>query len=304
MTDAAPLPVIVTGLTDRSSVIRMLGASLESAGLFVPVFGLDPAEHWGAETVGEVGCALTVVTTLGSLGSTGDGMETRRALAELLKRSTAVVLDADELVSRELARSLGTPITWTSRDPRNPLVLDHLDRGGDACIFEEGALRLCAGGTRKDIAAAAGVPALLGGAARRPLASALRGVGAAVALGLGLEQARAGLEVLRGPRYVRREGVQVLADQVEDPGSILESVRTLVELPAERRLLWRRLGELDGAVYEPASAAGVEVVDGIELAGLLRETRAGDALLVLTGPEPGTVTTDLDGYEAGTASGR
>lgn len=303
MTDTDPLPVVVTGLTDRSSVICMLEASLESAGLSVPVLGLDPREGRGAEAVGGVGCALTVVTTLGSLASTGEGMETRGELDELLGRSAAVVLDADELVSRNLARELGTPITWTSRDPRNPLVLDHLDRGGDACIFEEGALRLCAGGTRKDIATAGEVPALLGGAARRPLASALRGLGAAVALGLGLEQARAGLERLRGPRYIRREGVQVLAEQIEDTGAILESVRTLVELPAERRLLWRQPGELDGAVDELASAAGVEIVDGIELAGLLHETRAGDALLVLTGPEPGTVTAELDCYEADTALG-
>ena len=192
----------------------------------------------------------------------------------------------------------GAPVT-----DLEALVLDHLDRGGDACIFEEGALRLCAGGTRKDIATAGEVPALLGGAARRPLASALRGLGAAVALGLGLEQARAGLERLRGPRYIRREGVQVLAEQIEDTGATLESVRTLVELPAERRLLWRQPGELDGAVDELASAAGVEIVDGIALSGLLHETRAGDALLVLTGPEPGTVTAELDCYEADTALG-
>ena len=43
MTDTDPLPVVVTGLTDRSSVICMLEASLESAGLSVPVLGLDPA---------------------------------------------------------------------------------------------------------------------------------------------------------------------------------------------------------------------------------------------------------------------
>lgn len=289
-----PGPIVVTGLTDRRAVRRMIEAGLRAARARLPVVERDPR---GAEPVPAP--ILTVVTPLDEAGPADSVEGAWAGCSHLARAARRAVLDADDEPSRRLGRVLAAPITWTSRDPRNPLVIDHLDRGGDACVFENGALRLCAGGTRHDIVEARAVPELLGGVARRPLGGALCALGAAIALGLRITEARASLAMLEGPRYVRRYGVQVLLDRLEDGGAARESVRSLRELPAERRLVWRAVGALDGVVDGLADAAGVEVVDGLTLRELLRELRPGDALLALVGEGDRDAARLLDRYESG-----
>lgn len=290
----APAPIVVTGLTDRRAVRRMIEAGLRSARARLPVLEHDPR---GADPPTE--SILAVVTPLGEREAEAPEGPVWSSCAAVAGAAQRAVLDADDDPCRRLGRALAVPITWTSRDPRNPLLLDHLDRGGDACVFEDGALRVCAGGTRHDIVDARSLPQLLGGAARRPLGDALCALGAAISLGLRLTEARASLAMLEGPRYVRRYGVQVLLDGLAEGGAARESVRSLRELPAERRLVWRAVGALNDDVDALADAAGADVVDGLTLRELLRELRPGDALLVLVDERDDEAGHLLDRYESG-----
>ena len=292
MNDPGP-HVLVTGMTDRRSVRRTVQASLTAARVALSVAEHDPlaAPDDPASAVLE----LVVATAFGEPASERALEGARSRLA----RARRVVLDADDPASRRLGAELAAPVTWTTRDARNPLVLDHLDRGGDACLFEAGALRLAAGGTHHTVCEARALPALLGGIARRPLGAALAALGASVALGLPLTAARSGLAMLEGPRYARRHGVQVLLDHPADAGAVEESLRTLCELPAERRLLWRALPGLEPVADALAPGIGVEVWVEVTLRELLRSLRPGDALLVLVPEDDREVAPLVDRFESG-----
>jgi len=285
--------VLVTGMTDRRSVRRTVQASLTAAKVALSVAEHDPL---GPEPdPGGVAPELVVATAFGE-PARERALESARAW---LARARRAVLDADDPSSRRLGVELAAPVTWTSRDPRNPLVLDHLQRGGDACLFEAGALRLAAGGAHHTVCEARALPVLLGGVARRPLGAALAALGATVALGLSLASARTGLAMLEGPRYARRHGVQILVDRPADAGAVEESLRTLCELPAERRLLWRALGGLEPVADALAPTVGIEVWVEVTLREVLRSLRPGDALLVLVPEDEREVGPLVDRFESG-----
>jgi hypothetical protein len=138
----------------------------------------------------------------GAVGSTGVevallGDGAGPTALRLASQAARTVLDADAVGLRGLESRCVGPTTWCSLDGRNPLVADHLQRGGDACLVDGGTLWLCAGPARAAVASLADLPFASGGAAHRRLREAILFVGAAVALDLSLVAVRSALTTAR-----------------------------------------------------------------------------------------------------------
>jgi len=306
-----PAPVsrptaLVTGTHGRTTVIRLLRAIAAAGGRALAPGDLVEIDPEAFPTAIAPAAEIAVVTrasdekpTLQDLGgtefgatewdqvresaATADWIALRaEALVALARHSERVVLNADDPLCREGAKILDRPLIWFTLDPRNPLVLDHLGQGGDACVLDDDRLCLCAGSTREVIVPARELPLTLGGAARHQTANALAALGAAVGLGLSLDAIRSGLVHVRaGATHFRLGGCQVLVDRPRDRAGAEACLRTASELPAERRRVI--LGVEDTGLDELAGLVGIEVVPAVprELRGVLRESTPGDLLLVL-----------------------
>lgn len=103
------------------------------------------------------------------------------------------VLDADAIGLRGVATRRTGSVIWCSLDASNPLIAEHLELGGDACLVDAGQLWLCAGPARVALATLDVLMPASGGLARERLQEALLFLGAAVALDLSLAAVRQAL---------------------------------------------------------------------------------------------------------------
>ncbi len=324
-----PAPVsrptaLVTGTHGRTTVIRLLGAALAAGGRALAAGDLIEIDPETFPVATAPAAEIAVVTRASddtgppqdSAESAWDQVRERRmaadwtalraeALVALARHSERVVLNADDPLCRHGSKILDCPLTWFTLDPRNPLVIDHLGQGGDACVLDDGLLCLCAGSTREVVVPARELPLTLGGAARHQTANALAALGAAVGLGLSLDAIRSGLRHVRaGARHFRLGGCQVLVDRPRDRAGAEACLRTASELPAERRRVM--LGLQGTGLDELAGLVGIEVVPAAprELRGVLSESAPGDLLLVLLdgeerSPEPYLSDLEARGWAPG-----
>lgn len=196
----------------------------------------------------------------------GDPLGFEAALG-LARGARRLVLDAMDPAWVRAARELDGSVTWIGTDASHPVLAEHLDRGGDVCLWAGDGLVLASGPSRESICGLHEIPALLGGAARFQVRNALAAVAAGVAMDFSLEQLRAGLTAVgeRDPLRMGRgtsvasAGLRVIFDRVPDLLALESLVETAVCLPAERRRLL--VGERD----EIHGAAWNQVLDRLEL---------------------------------------
>ena len=203
-----------------------------------------------------------------------------------------LVLDASDPQHRTVGATSGRQVSWYSSDPRNPLVLDHLDRGGDACLLSSGAIYLHAGTSQVQVVEIDQVPMALAGASEVGVGCALTACAAAVALEVPLELVRRALESTLEPheRFVLG-GAHVLLVQTGDEDAIESHLRMAADLPAERRQV---LCLNPGTQWAPA----VEAVS--DLAGLQHITGPLDQ--AISGLVPGDLLLVLEAQEASGSS--
>lgn len=248
--------------------------------------------------------------------------EAKLVIARGVRPGGRIVLNADDSELVAAAGRVGVPITWFSLDAANPLVLAHLNAGGDACFLEDGVLVLARGDERTAVARAEEIPLTLGGAARHNVANALGAIGLAAAAGLPVEASAAGLRRLTSNvgRTMSMElgGTHVLLDYAHNPHGMAALVEFAKNLPGERRLLV--LGQAgdrdDEAIRELARTAWRLQPDRIvvkELPEMLRGREPGEVPAVLQdeflrlGAAPGSVATaatELEGIREALAQAR
>ncbi|MGH7703261.1 MAG: Mur ligase family protein, partial [Gemmatimonadales bacterium] len=124
--------------------------------------------------------------------------EAKLVVSRAVGSSGRVVLNADDVELVAAARRVGAPITWISLDPSLPLVRQHLEAGGDACLLEAGELVLRRAGVREAVAPVADVPLTMSGAARHNVYNALGVIGLASAIGIPAQAVARGLRAFRG----------------------------------------------------------------------------------------------------------
>ncbi len=151
-------------------------------------------------------CAVGAVLNIAEdhLGVGGvDSLEQLAAIKSVVVRSVArrgaAVLNFDDPRTRAMARLSRGRIIWFSLDASadDPRLAAHLSRGGAAVLRESGEagglLVLRQGERRVPIAAAADIPATMGGVVPFNIANALAAAAMASALGIGVEAIAAGL---------------------------------------------------------------------------------------------------------------
>lgn len=136
-------------------------------------------------------CDVALVTNIGDdhLGEFGilDTDELARAkaiVAELVHPGGRVVLGADSEPVARLRGRFTAPEVWFSLVPDNALVLDHLDKGGEAWWCEDQWIVHGRGPQRDHVIATGEIELSLGGVARHNLANALAVCAVVDALGI------------------------------------------------------------------------------------------------------------------------
>jgi cyanophycin synthetase len=132
------------------------------------------------------------------------GVETIETLAEvksvvvrLVRPGGLVVLNADDPNVARQATRVRADVLFITQDPTRQTVVDHLARGGRALLRIEDAIVHAVGDTREKVIDLRDAPITWGGVARHMVENAMCAAGAALGLGLPLEQIAAGLRTFR-----------------------------------------------------------------------------------------------------------
>jgi UDP-N-acetylmuramyl tripeptide synthase len=166
-------------------------------------------------------------------------------VARAVRPGGAVVLNADDPRLRARAERLSTAVVWFTLEPGQPWVARHLEAGGRAAIWENGALVLAEGSRRTLVAKVEAVPITIGGAARHNVANALAAVAAAAVLGLPTEAVAGALARFGTPadenagraNLIELGGVRLVIDFAHNPHGIAALADVMAALPARRRLV-------------------------------------------------------------------
>jgi len=156
-----------------------------------------------------------------------------------------LVLNAEDPMSVMRAAACKQPITWFATLATLPLIEQHLDAGGAACIADAADLWWCEGAQRNAILPISEIPISLGGVARFNVSNAAAAVGVAQVLGLPMDAIRAGLrnfgsDAADNPGRLNvfdLGGVKVLVDFAHNPHGQQALYDTARAMPAQRRLV-------------------------------------------------------------------
>lgn len=168
-----------------------------------------------------------------------DGVDTvadlvgiKSLIAERVREGGAVVLNADDPLTRTIDVPEGRRVVWFSLDQRNPLVRQHWDGGGRAYLLADGWLVELAERRWVPLLAVDELAGSFGGAARHAVANALAAVAAARELGVTTGCVAERLRGFtdnpgRGSLYQVGD-VQILLDYAHNPAAI-EAIGDLIE---------------------------------------------------------------------------
>ncbi|RPJ64429.1 MAG: Mur ligase [Acidobacteria bacterium] len=171
--------------------------------------------------------------------------ETKLLIARAIGAEGRVVLNADDPVLVAASRDLTAPIAWFSLAAVNPVVTEHVARGGLAAVLRGDEVTLLERGRPVVVAKTSEVPIAIGGAARYNVANALAAVLAAGGLGLPFEAIcetlrRFGTDPADNPgraNLFEVGGVKVLMDYAHNPHGMEALAAAAAGVPSTRRLV-------------------------------------------------------------------
>jgi cyanophycin synthetase len=195
-----------------------------------------------------------------------DGLDTiediahvKALVAERVRDGGTLVLNADDpwvrtVVDRPRVRADRKRILWFGLDAHQPVIAEHLAKGGTAYVLQDGWLAQATGARPTPLLPVTEVPGAYGGAAAHAAANALAAVAAARALGAGQDAVVRRLTQFDPPTanpgratMLRLGDVSVFVDYAHNPAALAATVRTLhrlwgpdhcvaaVTLPGDRR---------------------------------------------------------------------
>ncbi|AGZ44450.1 cyanophycin synthetase [Actinoplanes friuliensis] len=193
------------------------------------------------------------------LDSIEDLAHVKALVAERVRDGGTLVLNADDpwvrsLVDRPRVRADRKRLVWFGTDPAQPVVAQHLGRGGVAYLMHDGWLVQATGARRTPLLRVEEVPGSFGGAAPYAAVNALAALAAARALGASQDLVVSRLTEFT-PRVhnpgratlLRLGDVTLFVDYAHNPAAIATVLRTLhrlfgphrcvaaVTLPGDRR---------------------------------------------------------------------
>lgn len=148
----------------------------------------------------DVGIVLNVAADhlgLGDINTIEQMAQVKGVVAETVSPDGHAVLNADDPLVAAMAEKVKGKIAYFSMQPDNPIVQEHVRRGGLAAIYDQGYLTILEGEWTLQVEAAKNVPLTMGGMAPFMIANALAGSLAAFAQGVDIEVIRQGLRTFK-----------------------------------------------------------------------------------------------------------
>jgi cyanophycin synthetase len=218
-----------------------------------------------------------------------DGLETvedlahvKAVVAEQVREGGTLVLNADDpwvrsLIERPRVRADRKRVVWFGLDERQPVVVEHLAKGGTAYLLQDDWLTQATGARRTPLMRMAELPGAYGGAAPHSVANALAAVAAARALGAGQDDVVRRLGefdwAVDNPgraTLLRLGDVSVFVDYAHNPAALAATLRTLHRLWGPDRCVVALT--LPGDRRDDLLAASAQVVaDGVTRAVLYED---------------------------------
>ncbi|MFO0824326.1 MAG: cyanophycin synthetase [Gemmataceae bacterium] len=221
-------------------------------------------------------CAVGVVTNIGLGDHFGlRGVETledlarvKRVVVEAVAPTGTAVLNAEDPLVVAMAAACSGSVVYFANSQNNSVVKGHVARGGRAVAVDADTLVGFLPETVR-IAQVSAIPLTHGGRAAFQVENALAATAAALALGLSIDQIRAGLASFDGGaeqapgrfNVTVSAGVTVIIDYAHNPSAVAAMAGAASQFPAERRTLvfsgcdrrdadLRQMGELIARVFD------------------------------------------------------
>ncbi|MCH9696339.1 MAG: Mur ligase [Gammaproteobacteria bacterium] len=228
---------------------------------------------------------------LGDYGSQSllELLDVKWIVSRAVRESGKLILNADDALLREKAKSFDGDIVWFSLDPDNDLV------AGESLAFVlcDGELQRRQGGKIEVICRSEEIPITLGGAAKHNVANALAAAALTCCLDTPMQHIRAGLKSMQQDENPGRcnvydlNGFKVLVDFAHNPAAMGALFDMAQAIPASRRsLCFGQAGDRpDGLIREmtrDAAQIGLDRVMISELAAYHRGREYGDVFALIS----------------------
>ncbi|MGC9524476.1 MAG: cyanophycin synthetase [Limnospira sp.] len=179
----------------------------------------------------DVGVVLNVSDDhlgLHDINTVEDMAYVKSVVAESAHRDGYAVLNADDRLVADMAKRVKGKVAYFSMQPDNPIVLEHVDNGGIAAVYEEGYLSLLRGGEPSiRVEQMANVPLTLGGRAPFMIANVLAASLAAYVGGVSVAEISTALRTFKASveqtpgrmNLIPVDSFHVLLDYAHNPAS-------------------------------------------------------------------------------------
>jgi cyanophycin synthetase len=162
----------------------------------------------------DVGVVLNVAADhlgIGDIDSIEQMAKVKSVVAEVVSAKGYAVLNADDPLVSSMAPQVKGKIACFSMNPDNPIIKDHVRRGGMAAVYENGYLSILEGEWTLRVEEAVNIPVTMGGMAPFMIANALAACLATFVQGVDIEIIRQGVRTFK-PSVAQTPGRMNLFD--------------------------------------------------------------------------------------------
>jgi cyanophycin synthetase len=162
----------------------------------------------------DVGVVLNVAADhlgIGDIDSIEQMAKVKSVVAEVVSAKGYAVLNADDPLVSSMAPQVKGKIAYFSMNPDNPIIKDHVRRGGMAAVYENGYLSILEGEWTLRVEEAVNIPVTMGGMAPFMIANALAACLATFVQGVDIEIIRQGVRTFK-PSVAQTPGRMNLFD--------------------------------------------------------------------------------------------
>ncbi|MDB9419283.1 cyanophycin synthetase [Microcystis aeruginosa CS-563/04] len=162
----------------------------------------------------DVGVVLNVAADhlgIGDIDTIEQMAKVKSVIAEVVSAEGYAVLNADDPLTVSMAEKVKGRVAYFSMSPDNPIIHDHIRRGGMAAIYENGYLSILEGEWTLRIEEAINIPVTMQGMAPFMIANALAACLATFVQGIDIELIRQGVRTFK-PSVAQTPGRMNLFD--------------------------------------------------------------------------------------------
>ncbi len=162
----------------------------------------------------DVGVVLNVAADhlgIGDIDTIEQMAKVKSVVAEVVSAEGYAVLNADDPLTASMAEKVKGRVAYFSMSPDNPIIHDHIRRGGMAAIYENGYLSILEGEWTLRIEEAVNIPVTMQGMAPFMIANALAACLATFVQGIDIELIRQGVRTFK-PSVAQTPGRMNLFD--------------------------------------------------------------------------------------------